>query len=125
MATPNKRYTVLIRLEFDVRQDAELEGDKLYEYTADDWKANIKAIVEDQGLSEFLPADGKRSGRSHEVLEPPVKERTKINRNETKLTGSQTTKAVYFLFAALIFAHRARCAAAIFLRADADMVRFT
>ena len=124
MATPNKRYTVLIRLEFDVRQDAELEGDKLYEYTADDWKANIKAIVEDQGLSEFLPADGKRSGRSHEVLEPPVKERTKINRNETKLTGSQTTKAVYFLFAALIFAHRARCAAAIFLRADADMVRF-
>jgi hypothetical protein len=27
------------------------------------------------------------------------------------------------LFAALIFAHRAFCAAAIFLRADADMVR--
>jgi len=30
-----------------------------------------------------------------------------------------------FFFAALNFAHRARCAAAIFLRADADMVRFT
>jgi hypothetical protein len=30
-----------------------------------------------------------------------------------------------FLCAALTFAHRARCAAAIFLRADADMVRFT
>jgi hypothetical protein len=29
-----------------------------------------------------------------------------------------------FFFAALNFAHRARCAAAIFLRADGDMVRF-
>jgi hypothetical protein len=31
----------------------------------------------------------------------------------------------YFFFPALNFAHRARCAAAIFLRAEADMVRFT
>ena len=30
-----------------------------------------------------------------------------------------------FFFPALTFAHRALCAAAIFLRADADMVRFT
>ena len=32
-------------------------------------------------------------------------------------------KAPYFFFAALNFAHRAFCAAAIFLRADADIVR--
>ena len=32
---------------------------------------------------------------------------------------------VYFLFAFFHFAQRVRCAAAIFLRADADMVRFT
>jgi hypothetical protein len=33
--------------------------------------------------------------------------------------------AAFFFCCALNFAHRARCAAAIFLRADADMVRFT
>ena len=32
--------------------------------------------------------------------------------------------AAYFFFPALNFAHLARCAAAIFLRADADIVRF-
>jgi hypothetical protein len=37
----------------------------------------------------------------------------------------QATKPAYFFSAVFTFAHRARCAAAIFLRADADMVRFT
>jgi hypothetical protein len=37
--------------------------------------------------------------------------------------GSARYQPTYFFFAALTFAHRARCAAAIFLRADADMVR--
>jgi hypothetical protein len=36
--------------------------------------------------------------------------------------GSVRFKPVYFFFAAFTFAHRALCAAAIFLRADADIV---
>jgi hypothetical protein len=41
----------------------------------------------------------------------------------SKGTGSDDAREVYF-WKALTFAHRALCAAAIFLRADADMVRF-
>jgi len=37
----------------------------------------------------------------------------------------QAAKPAYFFFPAFNFAHLALCAAAIFLRAAADMVRFT
>jgi hypothetical protein len=39
------------------------------------------------------------------------------------LAAGSPSKAPYFFFAALNFAHRVFCAAAIFLRADADNVR--
>jgi hypothetical protein len=40
-------------------------------------------------------------------------------------TGGNKNSYAAFFWAALTFAHRARCAAAIFLRAAADMMRFT
>ena len=43
--------------------------------------------------------------------------------SHSRKLGSVRFKPVYFFFAAFTFAHLARCAAAIFLRADADMVR--
>jgi hypothetical protein len=43
---------------------------------------------------------------------------------ERSPVGDKNSYAAFF-FPAFSFAHRARCAAAIFLRADADMVRFT
>ena len=36
-----------------------------------------------------------------------------------------SAQGILYFFPALNFAHRAFCAAAILLRADADMVRFT
>ena len=44
-------------------------------------------------------------------------------RHVLAIEGSPNCYAAFF-FAALTLAHRALCAAAIFLRADADMVRF-
>ena len=41
----------------------------------------------------------------------------------TRLAETHAAKPAYFFFAAFNFAQRALCAAAIFLRADADMVR--
>ncbi len=43
--------------------------------------------------------------------------------SHSRKLGSVRFKPVYFFFAAFTLAHLARCAAAIFLRADADMVR--
>ena len=46
---------------------------------------------------------------------------------EKKINHSSVIISIFYLafFHSFTFAHRARCAAAIFLRADADMVRFT
>lgn len=52
---PNKRYKVTITLEFDVREDQTLEDDKLYNYTEEDWRENYLGILNDVGVSEFLP----------------------------------------------------------------------
>lgn len=52
---PNKRFKVTITLEFDVREDQTLEDDKLYNYTEEDWRENYLGILNDVGVSEFLP----------------------------------------------------------------------
>lgn len=51
----NKRFNVTITLTFDVRETDVLCGDKLHDYTVEDWRENYKSILEDKGVSEFLP----------------------------------------------------------------------
>jgi hypothetical protein len=51
----NRRFKVVIELQFDVREDQTLCGERLYNYTTTDWTNNIEGIVEDNGVLEFLP----------------------------------------------------------------------
>lgn len=64
---PNRRFKLVLTLEFDVREDDTLCEDNLYTYSANDWKGNYQLIVEDKGVSEFLPKPTKVTTTCEEI----------------------------------------------------------
>ena len=53
---PNKRFSVTLTFQFDVREDDQLADDKLHNYSAADWRANLVSILQDAGINEWLPS---------------------------------------------------------------------